>query len=281
LEANYLFIAPQSVTSSAASSGKAGSPTLTVPFFDVTTGTEAAPFLTNPHGVAGLSSLRISNQLEGSELDLVGTLFRNDNFRLTGLVGFRYLRFEENLEFFTANSSVGQAFSSEDSFIGTNNFYGGQLGLRGAYQFGSFFIEATGEVALGSVSQAVDVNGASNAVNRFAPAFNFKNVPAGIFALPTNSGHHTQAEFGVLPEADVNVGYNITRHIQAFVGYSFLYLNDVARPGTTIDQHINPSQVPGLVGSPLKLTGPAAPLFSFSRSDFWAQGINFGLSLRF
>ena len=50
------------------------------------------------------------------------------------------------------------------------------------------------------------------------------------------------------------------------------------RPGDQIDQHINPNLWP-----PLPLNGNNAglwPQFPGRGSDFWAQGVNFGLEAR-
>ena len=255
-----------------------GSPVLAVPFFNVVTKSEdSLPVIgggTDSDPFPGSAFLHISNELEGTELNVIASLIRSENLSVVGLLGFRYLRFKEDLTFGLNNSAPveGHFFSAQDDFVGTNNFYAGQLGLRGEYQLGGFFVNATGKVALGSVTQTVDIHGVSSALNPTipVPGFTFTNVPGGIFALATNSGHHSQNEFAVMPEVDVNVGYNITRNIRAFVGYNFLYLNNVVRPGTTIDRNLNVSQQPASTPAPFTLVGAAAPTFSFTRSDFWA-----------
>jgi hypothetical protein len=288
VEGNYLLITPRTVTQSVSTSGAVGSPTLAIPFFNVTAGAENALILAGPGGgpaFPGSATLSVANQLQGSEINFVTGLVRNENFTLVGLIGFRYLHFKEELDFGFTNSAaaVSHFFSAQDTFTGGNEFYAGQLGLRAEYQFGGFFVNATGKVALGTVEQSGDVSGASTAGNPTVPipGFTFTNVPGGIFALATNSGHHYQSVFGVLPEADVKLGYNITRNIRAFVGYNFLYLNNVVRPGTLIDHNINPTQQPASTPAPFTLIGSAAPIFSFNSTSFWAQGIDFGLALRF
>jgi hypothetical protein len=60
------------------------------------------------------------------------------------------------------------------------------------------------------------------------------------------------------------------------LGYTFLYLSDVARAGDQIDPMINVSQLP-----PGPLTGAALPDFSFQSSGFWAQGLTFGVEYCF
>jgi hypothetical protein len=59
-------------------------------------------------------------------------------------------------------------------------------------------------------------------------------------------------------------------------------VNKVARPGNQIDRVINPTGRPAITGEPpAPLTGPARPAFKFNNSDFWAQGLNVGLSFSF
>jgi hypothetical protein len=85
-----------------------------------------------------------------------------------------------------------------------------------------------------------------------------------------------------VPEAALNVGYQIRERTRLFVGYTFLYFSDVARPGNQIDRTINPTQTnfANAVGFPPP-AGQPAPLFNLHQSDFWAQGINFGVPFRY
>ena len=57
-----------------------------------------------------------------------------------------------------------------------------------------------------------------------------------------------------------------------------LPLEIVVRPGNQIDRNINTSQN-AFYGTGI-LTGPASPAPLFNRTDFWAQGVNFGLQFR-
>jgi hypothetical protein len=276
IEGSYMNILPNSSTNSQSSNGSPGSPDLRIPFRDAVTNTEAQGFLAAPFVRPGVAVLSIANQLQGAELNVVAKLVSSDRFSLNGLLGFRWVRFAEDLDYtLLTTSGPANLGGSFDSFRATNNFYGGQLGLRGDYSVGNFFVNATGKVALGSVNQVVDVNG----ITSFPPAFT--NAPGGVFALPTNFGHHTHNAFGVVPEGDVKFGYNITRNLQGFVGYNFLYVNNFARPGAVIDRNLNVSQAPGFAGFPNAPTGPVAPVFSFNRSDFWAQGVSIGIAFKF
>ena len=50
--------------------------------------------------------------------------------------------------------------------------------------------------------------------------------------------------------------------------------------GDQIDLTVNPTQLATPTG-PGTLVGPARPAFQFDGTDFWAQGINFGMELRY
>ena len=98
----------------------------------------------------------------------------------------------------------------------------------------------------------------------------------GLLALPTNIGTYTRNQFTAIPSIEARVGYQLTCHWRAYAGYTAIFWGDVARAGDQIDLVVNPSQLP-----PGTLQGPARPAFAFHDSNFWAQGINVGLELRF
>jgi hypothetical protein len=50
----------------------------------------------------------------------------------------------------------------------------------------------------------------------------------------------------------------------------------VARAGSLIDLGVNTTGLP-----PGPLVGPARPAFAFHSSDFWAQGLDFGVEVRY
>ena len=84
----------------------------------------------------------------------------------------------------------------------------------------------------------------------------------------------------MVPEVTVKLGFAVTQNIQSFVGYNFLYLNNSLRPGNQMDSNINPTQH-AFLNPPGTLIGPAAPVPSFLRSSFVAQGVNFGVELKY
>jgi hypothetical protein len=95
-----------------------------------------------------------------------------------------------------------------------------------------------------------------------------------------NIGRQITNRFTVVPEVTGRVGFQLFSSFRAWVGYGFLYMNDVARPGSQIDLAINPRVVPA---SPAfgSTSGPAVPRATGIRNDFFAHGVQFGLEVRY
>jgi hypothetical protein len=72
----------------------------------------------------------------------------------------------------------------------------------------------------------------------------------------------------------------LTSHWKLYAGYSFLWVSTVARAGDQIDPVVNVTQV-RIKTPPGPLVGPARPAFNFNGTDFWAQGLTFGLELKY
>ena len=180
-------------------------------------------------GAAGSSS-----QVWGAEANLLGGACGNERFGLDVLGGLRYLALDEDLGLTQAAGAGGA--TEADSFRTRNQFFGGQFGSQMEVRWGRLYTNLLGKVAVGNVHQEV---------------------------------RQAHDDFGVVPEVNVNVGYQVRPGLRLYAGYSFLYLSDVARPG---DQAVSAAQVPAaqVVGNPL-----------FNHSDFWAQGVNFGVAVRY
>jgi len=69
--------------------------------------------------------------------------------------------------------------------------------------------------------------------------------------------HDSSDRFAVLPEVGVQVGADLRDGLRAFVGYNFLYITNVIRPGDQV--------------------GGTAQPFRFKDTEYWAQGLNFGM----
>jgi hypothetical protein len=284
VEFSYFDLEDHGSSFAAAGTGAPGSPVLARPFFNAQSGREDSEIIALPGVAAGSVRASTSSRLWGAEANGVCNLCCGCAYRVDALAGFRYLDFDEDLavqENISVLPSVaglgGSRFAVLDRFAASNDFYGGQVGFRAEARRGRLYGQLVGKVALGDMHEAVDVVGVTRITT---PAGAATVRPGGLLALPTNIGHHTRDQFAVVPEGALNVGYQLTDHVRAFVGYTFLYASDVARPGGSIDRVVNPSQLPTSTG-PGTLVGPARPAFAFKDADFWAQGVNFGLEFRY
>ncbi len=166
-----------------------------------------------------------------------------------------------------------------DDFRTQNHFYGGNIGVGGWWYWGRWSINPNIQVALGDNVQFLDISGSQRFVS---PTGQTQNFTGGLLALPSNIGHFRNNAFSVVPEVGINLGYNITPGIRAFVGYNFLYWTNVIRPGTSIDRSLDVTQIPNFPVSPTP--APVAGLHPaplFHQVGLWAQGISFGLQFAY
>ena len=96
--------------------------------------------------------------------------------------------------------------------------------------------------------------------------------------MPANGGHFTANGFAAVPQGQVRLGYDLTSWIRVTVGYDALYVSNVIRPGDQINRDIPTGQTFQQDGKPASATSPAS---LFKTTDFYAQGMNAGVSLRF
>jgi hypothetical protein len=296
------FLLPQQTKSFRAASDATGNPVLGFRYLDPPVNGVAAEDIFqasippgNPFGLgpfAGSLAVVSSTRLWGSEVNAVAGLINNGSLRVQALAGFRYTDLSESLSLQLQSTAVDMGtltfqgntvtapggIATIDSFQTRNQFYGGQLGLRSEYCLGRFFISSTGKIALGSVHESVNVLGTSTLIPNPGPIV---TVPTGQFAEPSNIGRRTRDQFAVIPEQEVKIGYQVTSWLRATVGYDYLYMSRVVRPGSQVDliiddrtNVVNPGFVPGT-------TGTTFPRPQFNTTSFWAQGVTFGLELRY
>jgi len=225
LEGSAFFLARQSNTIGLA----AGS----VPFLDL---------------LAGGASAYQDSQLWGADINGLYNLYRDSRFHTDLIGGFRYLGLQEDLKAYAVGTvclpdGEVEGGSAATRLMAQNNFYGGQIGARAGWTFDRWFVDITGKIALGATTEGVTANLTAIGADGAADAFQFRQ---------------SKTDFAVLPEVNLRVGYNFTRNIHAFVGYDFLYISSVARPGNQFNN-----------------------LTSVNSTGFWAQGLNFGVEVSF
>jgi len=263
------------------SAASGGTPFLARPFVNALTGAQDIEAVATPNGLSGSVNSVATSQLWGAQANLRSNLFCGCNWFIDGLLGWQYLGLHESLtvrENLTVNSSMnpnlpaGTTFQVTDHFGTQNTFNGAQIGGVGEYRVGRWFADVRATVGMGVTQQFVTIDGQTITQS---PGLGTTVSQGGLLAQTSNIGRYTHEAFSVVPQIGLNIGYQFTNHIRGFVGYNFLYWSSVVRPGNQIDPVVNPNLIPPAIGG-----GPQRPAFNFNGSDFWAQGITFGLDFR-
>jgi cobyric acid synthase len=151
-----------------------------------------------------------------------------------------------------------------------------QSGLASDFRRGGWFASLVGKLALGGMDQRLNIQGYTV---QAVPGSPLVVAPGGVLAQRTNIGQFSHGEFVVIPEFTLNAGYELNAHVRAFVGYNFLLVSSVVRPGDQVDA------VDGRQIRNLNRFDPTAvarrPAVFFKGTDLWAQGLNFGLEIRY
>jgi hypothetical protein len=261
------------------------------PVINAQTGESTVVLVNFLQAFRGTVEITAGSRLRSFDTHLIGALYQTDRWDFDLLLGYRYTDLTEGLTILQnslvqqggAAFFVGQpvAVSStifiSDRFRTTNEFQGGQVGLRSEWRFGRTFLCLTGKLALGMTDQVIDIQGTTTLV----PASGSPtSVPAGVLALASNSGRVHASTFTVLPEFNLKIGVDLCKCLRVHVGYDSLLWNKVVRPGNQISNIVNLSQVPtsSTFGT---LVGPALPQVFIRESTLWIQGINMGMEWRF
>jgi hypothetical protein len=267
-----------------------GNPVIARPTIDVQTGAEGA-YLDSLMGQAtGGVQVITHSEFQGANCDGALNLVQTPSFRLDGLLGFRYLNLTESLNIYDQYGDVAggprsfngaplafsDTLSDFDGFRVTNSFYGGSAGARLYYAQERWFMSVLGKVAWGPVQERATISGSTILTDTNG---NQTMLPGGILATRANMGSHYQSVYAIAPEGQLNISYQLRPSVVVRIGYTFLYLSNVARPGNQITRVTSANLVPS---SPTYgAAGPTQTAFQFRSSSYWAQGLNFGLDLRY
>jgi hypothetical protein len=270
----------------------AQNPIIARPFFDLNRNLENAQIVSFPGLTTGTATVSATSRLFGAEANYRGKLCCGCDYRFDVLAGFRFLELDEDLKI-TENIAFGdspvlgpapnqgdlrnQNATAFDDFHTRNRFYGGQVGVVGEKHWGPWSLEGRFKLALGATVEEVTINGAQQFLPNTA-----LNAHGDLLALQTNIGKATRTRFCVVPETDLNVGYQVTPHLRAFLGYDFLYWSTVVRPGDQIDRVLDVTNIPNFaLLNGQQPTNQARPAVPFKERGFWAQGMNVGIEFRY
>jgi len=196
-------------------------------------------------------------------------------------LGYRVFSFDETLEIEENLSPTGGFIAAGttidvlDRFETENIFHGVELGLDTKWQRRRWTFGLGGRVALGNVRQTVRINGTTTTS---VPGGGAPFVqPYGILASSSNSGVYQRDEFAVFTTANIELGYQVSRCMRLKLGYSFMHLNNVVRPGDQIDFNVNGTQFDPFVPD----AGPDEPAFAFKDNDMILHGLSAGFEFTF
>jgi hypothetical protein len=307
IEASGFILARNQISETLASDPN-GSPAIIRPFVRPLPGQPGPPVqdsfaVSEPGHFSGSIGVSNESRLWGAEVNLVRNLVADCDFEAEMLVGFRYIDLDENLNIhqtsqvlslpgyrfpglgidpatgFPARSGVGSILTLSDQFAARNSLFLGQFGARSSIRRGPISVDVMCKVGFGPNWQQVRIDGTSELTN----AGETLVASGGLLALArTNIGRSWQTWFAVAPEIGAQVGWDLTSNVKVHLGYNFLYINSVARPGDQVNTVINTQFVPS--SGDFRPNDPTAllePSLQFRRTEYWVHGINAGVMLRY
>jgi hypothetical protein len=242
-----------------------------------------APFNTQvsaPGIESGSVAVGATTRFGGGDVNVLGNVYRCNGWTINLLGGYRYLQLDESLTI-TANSNLfttttycdnlgnvlatappGSTVTMIDAFGTWNQFNGGQIGAQVQYLWRRLSVSGTAKLALGDTYEVVSINGNTTV----SPVGGTPVLLAGGNYATLQAGRYATNHFAFVPEAELKIGYQVFPCVRTTIGYDFLYLSRVVRPGNQIDNSYD---------------GVTHPLVPMANSSFWAQGLTFGLQFSF
>jgi hypothetical protein len=238
-----------------------------------------------------------STSMWGGQVNARSTCLQFGCMTVGGLAGFRYLDVSEELSVSnsielrqptTSNPALITPFDSaipalityqtHDVLQTHNHFYGGQLGVETEILCGRFFFDARNLLGVGVMHEVVNV--ASATVSTGVPSIPDGTVQAGgSLTGPLDNGKHSRDRICWVDEVNLKLGYDFCHWLRGYVGYDLIYIYRVARPSDQAG--ISTLATTVQVGNNFTNINVNQPTFHFRDTSFTAQGLNFGLELRY
>ncbi len=257
-------------------------PVLARPFFNVLSGLEDAVLVSSPGLVNGTLNVTTSSSVWGGEAYLRSAVAAGRGYNIDLLGGYHFLRLDDDINIHSVSTvenvavgaPVGTVLDVLDTFDARNEFHGGELGAVGEFRRGRLTFTTLSKLSVGNMRQTVNIDGRQiTAVPAGVPT----TTQGGVLALPTNIGTYTRDQTVWIPEFNLSTALEVTSWFRLTMGYSVIWISDVALSGDQIDRGVNPSQFSGGL-----LIGPASPAFTgFRTTDYWLHGMNLGATITY
>jgi hypothetical protein len=273
------FFALETRTDSRLATGD-GQTVLARPFFNIVTNSQDADPVALPGIASGTVQVGLSTKFYGADANLRWHVWSDQGDHLVLIFGGRYLDLEEGLSIFETSHDLpgigvpGNDYKLQEAFSTRNQFGGGQIGFEYLWRYGPFTATTIGKVAGGSVDQSI-LNTAFISIKEPTGAVH-TSTDRALYVSPSNAGRFTRNRFAVVPEADFHLGIDFNEYVRLSFGYTFIYLDEAARPGNQINTHVNIQPV-GTTAAFQPLPGPP----SIQSTGFWAQGLDVALRFSF
>ena len=272
------------------------------PFIDAVTGRPASILVANADPgpfnqpqFAGSVATAINARLASAGIALQRNLFCTPTTRANLSFGFRYYDLDESLSVYqsTLNGpgvgatialqplAVGSAVNLFDRVYTRNQFFGGELGGRVEHDFGMVTLGFAPRIALGDMRQSVTASGTTTGTSvGGAPVTAIGGLLAAGGPGNGNLDRDVTNRISTATQLNAYVALKLTDHLRATVGYQFLYLNNVARPGQQLDSIVNQRVVPvsGAFGA---LSGQPGNRLTLDRDGFYAHGATIAFELTY
>jgi hypothetical protein len=258
-----------------------GTPILARPFFDAAMGSPQAQLIAFPGVASGSVDVRAtSGNFYEAHFDFSEKVIDDHGFRVDALLGYRFYRFDEGLRIrgtenpTDPNFAAGTQIVTTDSFGTHNEFHGLDLGVRTQFTWEKLSVGLLAKLAVGNVQHRVAISGSqTTTVPGLAPV----TQSGGLFALASNNGTFGGHDWEILPEVGINLSWGVTSYLSVRVGYSILWLKDLARPGDQIDTSVNPALFPPVQAG----AAPSRPAFHLVTQDAWVQSLSLGVGFSY
>ena len=243
-----------------------GSKLLALSYVDAATGKEASRLVAGPDPQRGLLTGGFVgySRIEwfGEEANFVLPLTRGEAWKVDLLAGARFFQMRDRYHFTATSRSypdtAAHLYGLDDNYRVSTAFYGAQVGVRGEAEFGRFFVQARGTIALGGDDEKGTTFGES--IDQ-TPAFRHA-TPVGLLIGPNNTADYSRWALDGVGEVGVNVGYQLNRRLRFTAGYTLIAWFDPLRAGDQIDRVAN------------------RPGFAFKGETTWVHGVSAGIEAR-
>ena len=165
-------------------------------------------------------------------------------------------------------SAVGDSVRYIDRIETENTFDGGQLGFEMVMNRGRWMARSLTKVHLGNMNQSVSLSGAT-ITTPVGGASTAEDGGVLTGSAPVNAERDV---FAFAPEANFKLGYRFRPNVLLSVGYSFIYFDNVALAGSSLNRVVDGTTI----GSGNHVSG-----FNDDDSDLWVHGIDLGFVIDF